>query len=136
MSNLTHEFAAVLTGRRVMKAAGGAAGFFVIVVAWSLGVAIEKYLSVHVPGPIIGIGILFISLSLVPHIHTVAARVAHLLLANLQLFFFPLGAGFLTLHSETWRFYATLFAITLSSLIVCQILCATLFSAIRRGPGG
>jgi len=133
MPDVSNQDSAAIAITFVKSGIRGTDGLASVLIAWLLGTIIEKYSWLHMPGPMIGMGLLFIGLLLAPSLHVVASPVARRLLANFQFFFFPLGAGFLALQNESWRFYSAIFAIVLLSLIVCQLLCAMIFRAIRRG---
>lgn len=79
-----------------------------------------------VPGPVAGMILLFVILSLRGSVPSNLSRVASGLLANLALLFVPAGVGVLQhmtrLHAEGWALAATLLPSTLIAILVTGLV--------------
>jgi len=100
-------------------------GFTLLLLYQVAGEAIARLFALDLPGPVIGLVLLWPSLA-VPWIHRHVSEVAGFLLSNLSLLFIPVGVGVI-LHLELlstiwWQIALALVASTLLGLVTTVLL--------------
>lgn len=102
-----------------------------------LGEALTHLVGWPVPGPVVGMALLFIAWPKLPRLQTRLGGVADALLANFGLLFVPAGVGVMlhaTLLADWW---APLLVAVITSTAATMAFAAGLFVWLRRrGPGG
>jgi len=100
-------------------------GFTLLLLYQVLGEAIARLFALDLPGPVIGLVLLWPSLA-VPWVHRHVSEVAGFLLSNLSLLFIPVGVGVI-LHLELlstiwWQIALALLVSTLLGLATTVLL--------------
>ncbi len=100
-----------------------------------LGEALAHASGVPVPGPVIGMALLFFAWPRLPRLHERLGRVADALLANFGLLFVPAGVGVMLHAGLIALWWAPLLAAIVASSAVTMVAAAWLFQRLRRGRG-
>lgn len=110
----------------------GTLGLIVVVAAWALGQYLAILLHLPVPGPIVGLAVLFLAFVGFPGLVGLIAPAAQLLLRFFPLFLYPLGAGFLMLDGLSVGIVMKIAAAISVSLVLSMVLCAYVFRYFKR----
>ncbi len=97
-----------------------------------LGEVVVRSLGLVVPGPVLGMFLLFVALLLRPGLHPRVQQTSHILLRNLSLFFVPAGVGVMTLLPELRRQAVVLAAVIVVSTWVTALVSALVFEWVRK----
>lgn len=116
-------------------------GFITLVLVLQLaGELMARWLGLPVPGPVIGMVLLFIGLSLRGEPPTALADLAHGLLRHLSLLFVPAGVGvisYIGLLADEWlAITLTLIASTLLAVVVTGVTLRLLQGKSRESEDG
>lgn len=101
-----------------------------------LGEIAVRWSGAPVPGPVVGMALLFITLLWRRNLSDSLAATAQTLLLHLSLLFIPAGVGIVqygALLAEEWLALAT--ALVLSTLITVAVTALAMRAVIRRYPG-
>ena len=101
-----------------------------------LGEAVTHLVGWPVPGPVVGMALLFLAWPMLPRLHARVAAVAESLLANFGLLFVPAGVGVMLHASLLADWWAPLLLAVVASTAATMALAAGLFVALRRRSGG
>jgi len=99
------------------------------------GEVLARALALPVPGPVIGLGLLFLALSLRPAVAERVAPTARTILAHLSLLFVPAGVGVvgnLDLLRQSWLPIAVILVV---STVVAMLASVGTFLAVHRLTG-
>lgn len=97
-----------------------------------LGETLAHLLGLSMPGPVIGMALLFLAWPVLPRLQQRLSTVADTLLANFGLLFVPAGVGVMLHASLIAAWWAPLLLGVLLSTAITMGLAALLFSALRR----
>ena len=101
-----------------------------------LGEAIAHLGGLPVPGPVIGMALLFFAWPALGRLQQRLGGVADTLLANFGLLFVPAGVGVMLHAGLDAMWWAPLLAAVVVSSAVTMLFGAWLFQRLRRGRGG
>lgn len=101
-----------------------------------LGEALAHASGVPVPGPVIGMALLFLAWPLLQRLHLRLGAVADTLLGHFGLLFVPAGVGVMLHIGLIALWWAPLLAGIVVSSAVTMVAAAWLFQRLRRGRGG
>lgn len=100
------------------------------------GEVLVRALGVPVPGPVVGMLLLFVALRLRGGVPAALQRVAEGLLGNLSLLFVPAGVGVMLhlelLRASWWQLLLTVILSTLITLLATATVMQTLLSFARQ----
>jgi holin-like protein len=100
-----------------------------------LGEAIAHLSGLPVPGPVIGMALLFLAWPVLGRLQQRLGGVADALLANFGLLFVPAGVGVMLHAGLIALWWAPLLAAVVVSSAVTMLFGAWLFQRLRRGRG-
>ena len=101
-----------------------------------LGEALAHVSGVPVPGPVIGMALLFLAWPWLQRLHARLDTVADALLGHFGLLFVPAGVGVMLHAGLIALWWAPLLAGIVVSSAVTMVAAAWLFQRLRRGRGG
>lgn len=107
--------------------------FIIIVFYYKLGVFIKIVTNTIIPGSVIGMLLLFITLLFGGIKLTKIEKTANLLLNNLSLFFVPAGVGLLVKFSLIKNDFINILIVLISTTIISQITAIFILKLIKRG---
>jgi holin-like protein len=111
----------------------------VLLVLQLSGEVLVRALAVPVPGPVVGMLLLFVALKLRGSVPAALQRVAEGLLGNLTLLFVPAGVGVILhlelLQANWWQLLLTVILSTLITLLATATVMQGLLALSRRGSG-
>lgn len=112
-------------------------GIALLLVFQLIGESLSMVLGLPLPGPVLGMILLFLLLLKLRRVPTSLEFTSDQLLANLSLFFVPAGVGVIThlqrIGSEWFPIVTTLFVSTFVSLAVTAIVMQLTLRLMKRG---
>ena len=99
-------------------------GFAILLACQLTGEVLARALRIPLPGPVIGMVLLFGLLFVRPIIYTKTQKTSHVLLRNLSLFFVPAGVGIMTLSETLGREGGVLVAVIVVSTTATALISA------------
>lgn len=112
-------------------------GMAVLLFYQLLGTAVGLLLGLAIPGPVLGMIFLFISLLLMGRVPEFLGVTSSNLLAHLSLLFIPAGVGVIThlqrIGSEWVAIVTTLFVSTVVSMAVTALVMQKVIQLLRKG---
>ena len=110
------------------------AAFALILVCQLFGEVISELFDLPVPGPVIGLGLLFIGLIVKRHPPKVLTDAADNLLIHFSLLFVPAGVGVVTQLDRLRGDWLPIAAALIFSTLLAMVLTALLMSKLRPNP--
>jgi holin-like protein len=108
----------------------------VILACQLAGEALMRVGGVPVPGPVLGMAVLFIILLVAPPMHARVQQVAHVLLNTMSLFFIPAGVGAMTVWHALRDNAGAFTAVVVASTLIAGWVAALVFTWTNRRVRG
>lgn len=109
-----------------------AIGLAVIFICWLSGDFLVQQLHLPLPGPVLGLVLLFLSFAVFPKLFAMVSPAGTVLLQNFPLFLYPVGASFLTLSGVGFITVLTIMVSIAGALILSITLCTYIFSRLKN----
>lgn len=107
-------------------------GFFILLLCQLAGEVLARTLHLPIPGPVLGMAMLFVALLLFPGLHPRVQQTSHGLLNTMSLFFIPAGVGAMTVWGTMRDNAASFFAVVVVSTLLAGWAAAATFALMNR----
>ena len=108
------------------------AGFFILILFQLICEALSSFLHLPLPGPVLGMFLLFVALFLIPKLYFWVSASSHFLIKRLSLFFVPAGVGIMTLSDRIKSELLPLTAILIFATLITLAVSAYAFHFARK----
>lgn len=115
-----------------MKYLSSLLGLLILVCFQLLGEACTKFFKLPLPGPVLGMFFLFLSLFAIKPLYNLLSFPSHFLLRRMSLFFIPAGVGIMTLLDRIQAELLPLLSILILSTLITLVVSSYAFHVIPK----